>query len=73
MRGASKVSLIVLGAVAALLVVSQFVMGLLILQTGSEKIRTAHQHSGYLTAAVALAYVVWSLLVIASIPSRPRP
>jgi hypothetical protein len=73
MSGTRKAVLVILGAVSALLIVSQFVMGMLILQGGSVKIRTAHQHSGYLTAAVALAYVLWSLMVIASIPSRPKP
>ena len=72
MRGASKVLLIVLGAVTALLVVSQFVMGMLIIQGGSPAIRKAHQHSGYLTALVALAYVLVSLAALASIPSRPK-
>ena len=28
--------------------------------------RTAHQHSGYLTVAVTLIYIGWSLAVIAS-------
>jgi hypothetical protein len=43
------------------------VMGLLILQ-GQASMRTAHQHSGYLTVAVSLIYIAWSLTVIASAP-----
>jgi hypothetical protein len=32
--------------------------------------RTAHQHSGYLTVAVSLIYIGWSLVTIATPPKR---
>ncbi len=60
-----KPILLILGGLAAALIVSQLVMGLLILQ-GQASMRTAHQHSGYLTVVVSLAYIGWSLATIAS-------
>ncbi len=51
-----KPFLLILGFLAAVLIVSQLVMGLLILQ-GQASMRTAHQHSGYLTVAVTLVYI----------------
>jgi hypothetical protein len=64
---AMKAILMMVGLVAAVLIVAQLVMGLLILQ-GQATVRTAHQHSGYLTVVVTLIYIGWSLAVIASIP-----
>ncbi len=64
-----KPFLMILGFLAAVLIVSQLVMGLLILQ-GQATLRTAHQHSGYLTVVVTLIYIGWSLAVIASTPRR---
>lgn len=58
-----KAFLMGLGLLAALLIVSQLVMGLLILQ-GNVKMRTAHQHSGYLTVATTLVYIALSLAAI---------
>ena len=45
------IHLMIVGLLAAILIVSHLVMGLLILQ-GQASMRTAHQHSGYLTVAV---------------------
>jgi len=67
-----KPFLIILGFLSAALIVSQLVMGLLILQ-GQATMRTAHQHSGYLTVAVSLVYIGWSLAAIASTPKRRAP
>jgi hypothetical protein len=60
-----KPFLIILGLLAAALIVAQLVMGQLILQ-GQATMRTAHQHSGYLTVAVSLTYIGLSLATIAS-------
>ena len=60
-----KPLLLITGLLAAILIVIQLVLGLLILQ-GRAKMRTAHQHSGYLTVAVTLLYIGWSMAVIAS-------
>ena len=68
---AMKPFLLLLGFVAALLIVCQLVMGLLILQ-GQASMRTAHQHSGYLTVVVSLIYITWSLATIASMPKSAR-
>jgi uncharacterized membrane protein YphA (DoxX/SURF4 family) len=67
-----KPFLLILGFLAAVLMVSQLVMGLLILQ-GQASMRTAHQHSGYLTVAVTLIYIGWSLSAIMSTPKRRAP
>jgi uncharacterized membrane protein YphA (DoxX/SURF4 family) len=68
-RKVMKPFLLILGFLAAVLIVSQLVMGLLILQ-GQASMRTAHQHSGYLTVAVTLIYIGWSLATIMSTPKR---
>ncbi len=60
-----KPFLLILGGLSAVLIVSQLVMGLLILH-GQASMRTAHQHSGYLTVVVTLVYIGWSLATIAS-------
>ena len=64
-----KPLLMIVGFLAAVLIISQLVMGLLILQ-GQATMRTAHQHSGYLTVAVTLIYIAWSMATIASMPKR---
>ena len=64
-----KPFLMILGFLAAILIVSQLVMGLLILQ-GQATLQKAHQHSGYLTVVVTLIYIGWSLAVIASTRRR---
>jgi hypothetical protein len=64
-----KPLLMILGFLAAVLIIVQLVMGLLILQ-GQATWRTAHQHTGYLTVVVTLLYIAWSLATIASTPRR---
>jgi hypothetical protein len=66
-----KPFILILGVLSAGLIIVQLVLGLLILQ-GQASMRTAHQHSGYLTVAVTLIYIGWSLAVIASLPRRGR-
>lgn len=65
-----KLFLMILGILAALLIVAQLVMGQLILSGQAEWIKR-HQHSGYLTVVIALVYIVLSLPRIASLPKRP--
>jgi hypothetical protein len=67
-----KPLLLITGLLAAILIVSQLVMGLLILR-GQVKMITAHQHSGYLTVVVTLLYIGWSMAVIASSRRRGGP
>lgn len=64
-----KLLLMILGILSALLIVAQLVMGQLILSGQAEWVKR-HQHSGYLTVVVALAYIVLSLPTIASLPKR---
>ena len=59
-----KPLLTVLGALAALGIVGQLVMGQLILQ--GHALQKAHQHSGYLTVVIALVYIVLSMMYIQS-------
>ncbi len=70
MSRSTKTALIILGFLSALLIVAQLVMGVLILNGASAAIRKSHQHSGYLTVAVSLVYILGSLSVIASAPGR---
>ena len=75
-----KTVLILLGALAGVLVISQLTMGLYIVrgQAGQSlpynyplpKLVKMHQHSGYLTVSVALIYVVLSLAAIIRLPKR---
>jgi hypothetical protein len=67
-----KLILLILGFLSALLITCQLVMGLLILQ-GQASMRTAHQHSGYLTVVVSMVYIAWSLATIASMPKTRKP
>ncbi|MFO0907930.1 MAG: hypothetical protein U0794_06140 [Isosphaeraceae bacterium] len=66
-----RIVLLILGTLAALLIVAQLVMGQLILSGQAQWIK-GHQHSGYLTVLVSLAYIVLSLMVIASSPKRTQ-
>lgn len=72
MNKAVKWSLIVLGVLSALLVVSQLVMALQIIGGAPESVRTAHQHSGYMMVVVTLLYIAGSLAVIGSTRTRPK-
>ena len=69
-----KVVSLLLGALASILLVTQLVMGLLIVRGGGgwpiEKLIKAHQHSGYLTVSVALVYVGVSLAAIVATPRK---
>ena len=69
-----KPFLLLVGFAAALLITIQLVLGLLILQDpGSLRMRTTHQHTGYLTVAVSLVYIAWSLATIARMPKERKP
>ncbi len=67
-----KPFLLIFGVISAILIISQLVMGQLIVGGQTEWIKS-HQHSGYLTVVVALVYIVFSLIAIASMPKRERP
>jgi hypothetical protein len=67
-----KPLLLITGLLAAILIVGQLVLGQLILQ-GQATMRVAHRHSGYLTVAVTLLYIGWSMVVIASSRRRVEP
>jgi hypothetical protein len=67
-----KPFLMIAGFLSVVLIIAQLVMGLLIVR-GQTSLIKAHQHSGYLTVAVSLIYIGWSLAVIASAPKQTRP
>jgi hypothetical protein len=62
-----KPFLLILGSLAAALILAQLVMGQLIV-SGNVKLVKAHQHSGYLAVAVSLLYIALSLPRIAARP-----
>lgn len=73
LSGGKKVALLIVGALAAILIVAQFVLARLILSDpGSTALRRSHEHTGYLTAVIVLGYVVFSLVSIASLPTHRR-
>ncbi len=69
-----RVVSILLGALASVLLVSQLIMGLLIVRGGGgfplDRLIKSHQHTGYLTVSVALVYVGVSLAAIVATPRR---
>ncbi len=73
MSRTTKFGLIALGAVAALLIVSQLVMGQLIVSNRANlTLIKSHQHTGYLTVVMVILYVGFSLATIVSLPSRSK-
>jgi hypothetical protein len=71
MSGTRKTALILLGTLAAILIVAQLVLGQLILG-GQANLIKAHQHSGYTAVVVSLLYIGGSLASIAGLPTRPK-
>lgn len=67
-----KALLILLGFLAAVLIIGQLVMGQMIVASHDPHIVKAHQHSGYAAVVVSLVYITLSLLAIASEPKRHR-
>jgi hypothetical protein len=68
-----KALLIAVGLLSAALILSQLFMGQMILRTGhNPRWATPHQHMGYLTVAVSLVYIAWSLMVVAT-SRREKP
>jgi hypothetical protein len=66
-----KTFLLIFGTISGLLILAQLVMGQLILSGQAEWIKR-HQHSGYLTVVIALVYIVFSLMTIASMPGKNK-
>jgi hypothetical protein len=62
-----RLVLLIFGTLSAILIVAQLVMGQLIVG-GQAGLIKSHQHTGYLTVVVALVYIVFSLMAIASMP-----
>jgi len=72
MSSAMKATLLILGLLTAVFILAQIVMGQLMLATPAPYLRKAHQHSGYTTVVLTLAYVAVSLRVVMSIPTRVK-
>ncbi len=71
MTGIKKMSLIVLGTLAAMFMIAQLVMGLL-LAGGQVNLRAAHQHTGYTTVVLGLIYIGLSMTWLLRLPSLRR-
>lgn len=68
---ATKIALVLLGILVGMLIVWQLTSGILMI-TQEEirlKVRTAHQHAGYMTATLGLIYIAASIAVILNLPS----
>lgn len=64
-----RVAVVILGALAALLILSQLVMGLMLANgQASTALLASHKHTGYLAVVVVLSYIGLSLAVILSAP-----
>jgi hypothetical protein len=72
MSSTLKTTLVILGTLSTILIVSQLVLGLLIVNGADAKLVKTHQHSGYLTVTVALIYILFSLAKLISLPTKPK-
>ncbi|WP_422931028.1 hypothetical protein [Singulisphaera sp. PoT] len=68
-----KPFLIILGFLAAGLIIAQLTIGLLLSAHHNANLIKPHQHTGYLTVAVNLLYILLSQLAIATSPRREKP
>jgi tetrahydromethanopterin S-methyltransferase subunit D len=64
---------LILGFLSAALILAQLTMGQIIVGGHDPKIIKMHQHTGYLTVAVSLVYIVISMVAIASLPKKEKP
>lgn len=74
MTSNQKLVLLVLGVLAAFLIVGQLAVGQIMLSGGGEmvtQLRKTHQHLGYTVVGVSLAYVLASLWMIVNSPTAP--
>lgn len=69
MSFAMKGLLVVLGLLTAVFILTQIVLGQLILGGRADLVKT-HQHSGYTAVVLSLAYVAVSMRVLLNIPTR---
>lgn len=72
MSGSKKIVLIVLGALSAILIVAQFVLGLLSKYGDSPTLLKTHEHLGYTAVVVILIYLFLSLATVAALPTTRR-
>jgi hypothetical protein len=73
MTGAQKIVLLALGFLAAVLILTQLVLGQLIASGNPmPKLPKTHQHTGYLTVAVTLVYILTSLWFAITSPTRTK-
>lgn len=77
MTGTKKIFLFLLGLLSSLFILAQLVLGLAIVFGGGNpwirqnmgRIMMSHQHTGYTTVALVLAYIIVSLVAIARVPT----
>ena len=69
-----KVGLLILGGLASIFIVTQFVLARMILSNrGSVALRRSQEHTGCVTVAVVLVYVAFSVETIAWLRARRQP
>jgi len=75
MTRTTKIILGILGVLALILVVSQLVLGQMILAgpNNIEKLIKMHRHTGYTAVAVSGIYILASLFAILTAPRRVKP
>ena len=71
MTGTQKIVLLVLGFLSAFLIVAQLVLGQLIL-AGNASLVKSHQHTGYMTVAFSVVYILVSLWMVVNAPTKPK-
>ena len=69
MTTATKGFIVVLGLLTAVFILAQIVLGQLILGGRADLIKT-HQHTGYTTVVLTLAYLAASMRVLVNLPVR---
>lgn len=75
-----KLTLLALGVLAAVLILTQLGLGIAIIRATGEggdarslqRLVKTHQHSGYTAVAVSIVYILLSLNTIRAIPARTR-
>lgn len=72
MSATKRAILLILGALTAIFLVAQVVLGQLIL-SGRANLIKAHQHTGYTTVVLGLVYLAVSMTAILALPARREP
>jgi hypothetical protein len=72
MKAWQKLFMAAWGTLVGALIVAQLAMGRVILAGATAQVKKMHEHTGYLTTALALLYVTCSVVVMLHLPDRPQ-